>query len=297
MGRGARVACAWALVALALVLAPAAGAAGPPATYDVGIATRTINPTAAEIASGKVFLGGFGFGSPPATPGRPATGVLGDGVQVRAFAVSDGQRGWAIADMEVQGWFAATKDGPYGIIDMRHEVEKRTQGALSAEQVIVQSDHTHSGPDGMGVWGGLPLDYRKYIFEQTVSAIVDAWHARQPGNLFYGTASGNGLVPHLLNNQFSTDPANQSLDDDVRVLQARDPTTGHAFATMLNFSAHATVLGSGNTKVSGDWPGRVNPLLEDKFGGQAMTVVGTLGRTQPNRPGCSDVTKTGDAKF
>ena len=39
----------------------------------------------------------------------------------------------------------------------------------------------------------------------------------------------------------------------MRVLQARD-ADGDPFVTLLNFSAHSTVLGSGNTKVSGDWP-------------------------------------------
>ncbi|MEA2468698.1 MAG: hypothetical protein QOJ57_2824, partial [Thermoleophilaceae bacterium] len=188
---GGALACA--LVTLALLPA-AASAVATPATYDVGIAHRTINPTAQQIATHRVYLGGFGFGSPPATEGRPATGVLGDGVQVRAFAVSTGGHGWAIADMEVQGWFAATKDGPLGIVDMRREVEARTGGALKAEQVIIQSDHTHSGPDGMGVWGGLPLEYRQYIFEQTVNAVIDAYEARRPGQLYYGTAKGNGLA-------------------------------------------------------------------------------------------------------
>src|SRR3954447_11975569 len=282
-----------------LLMHAAAAAAATPAVYDVGIAHRSINPTSAEIASGKVYLGGFGFGSPPAQPGRPATGVLGDGASVRAFTVKAGDRAWAIADIEVQGWFVAQKDAAYGLVDMRKEVEKKTQGALSAEQVIIQSDHTHSGPDGMGVWGGIPDDYRHYIFDQTVNAIVDAWNARKAGTLWYGTEKGNGLAgkPDLLNNQFSGDPNNQVLDSDVRVLQARDPDTGQPFATMLNFSAHGTVLGASNTKVSGDWPQRVNPMLEQELGGQAMTVVGTLGRTQPNRPGCGDPTKTGDAKF
>jgi hypothetical protein len=291
---------ACAVLALALLASLAADAAADtPATYQVGLATRPINPTVAQLATNKVYLGGFGFGSPPVDSGRPAKGVLAEGAQVRAFAVSDGANTWAIADMEVQGWFVASKDDLYGIVDMRHEVERLTNGGLDAEHVIVQSDHSHSGPDGMGVWGGLPDDYRKYIFDQTVAVIVAAYQARRPGQLYYGTAKGNGLAgkPDLLNNQFSTDPANQSLDSDVRVLQARDPDTGDPFATMLDFSAHGTVLGSDNEKVSGDWPQRVNPKLEEKFGGQAMTVVGTLGRTQPNRPGCADATKTGDAKF
>ena len=44
--------------------------------------------------------------------GRPATGVLGKGLRVRAFAVSDGTRSFAIADIESQGWFVAIKNGP-----------------------------------------------------------------------------------------------------------------------------------------------------------------------------------------
>jgi hypothetical protein len=59
---------------------------------------------------------------------------------------------------------------------------------------------------------------------------------------------------------------------------------------LLNFSAHATVLGSSNTKVSGDWVQAANPLLEERFGGKAVTVVGTLGRTQPADRSCADPT-------
>lgn len=61
----------------------------------------------------------------------------------------------------------------------------------------------------------------------------------------------------------------------MRVLQAREPS-GKPFATLLNFSAHTTVLGSSNRKVSGDWVQSANPLLAERFGGQAVTVVGTV---------------------
>lgn len=85
-------------------------------------------------------LGGYGLGA-----GRGASGILGDGIHVRAFAVSDGRNAFAISDIETQGWFTATKDGPYGLVDMRKAVERRTGGGLKASQVVVQSDHSHSG--------------------------------------------------------------------------------------------------------------------------------------------------------
>ena len=72
----------------------------------------------------------------------------------------------------------------------------------------------------------------------------------------------------------------------MRVLQARTDA-GRPFATLLNFSAHPTVLGSGNRKVSGRLGPSAGPALARRFGGEAVTVVGTLGRTQPADRGCA----------
>jgi hypothetical protein len=288
------------LSAVAILLTSLGGPASakaPPAHgfkgYRVGVADRSINPDPdGTYAGSPVYLGGYGIGGgSPVFEGRPASGILGAGPSVRAFAVTDGQgRGFAIADIETQGWFVATKDGPYGLLDMRKAVEQRTGGALDAERIVVQTDHSHAGADTIGVWGGVPVEYRRYMVDQTVDAIVEAYATRRPGRLHYGTAPGRDL----LSNQFDYDAANGNdvVDSDVRVLQARSDEG--VIATLLNFSAHTTVLGSGNTKISGDWVQAANPLLEQRFGGEAMTVVGTLGRTQPGDRGCSDPAATSE---
>jgi hypothetical protein len=198
-----------------------------------------------------------------------------------------------MADMEVQGWFTADKAGATGIVDMRRQVAHDLTG-VSGEHVFIQSDHSHSGADALGVWGGVPPEFLSYMAHQTITALEQAYVNRQPGRLFYGSADG----ADLLTNQFSGDPANSSQDSDVRVLQARD-AAGRPFATLLNFSAHATMLGSSNHAVSGDWPQTANALLEQRFGGRAVTVVGTVGRTQPFRAraqaACPDPQHKGDA--
>jgi len=284
------LALATALLAALLIVAPAAEAAKKP-TYEVGIASRTIAVGADGKYDGQpVYLGGYGIASPPVTEGRPATGNLGDGPSVRAITIGDGKHVMAIADAELQGWFAESKDGPYGISDVRKAVEQRTHGALPATSVIVQSDHSHGGPDLLGVWGGAPAAYRQYVVNQTADAIVDAYQHMRAARLYYGATDGRDL----LSNQFDYDPANKTVDSDVRVLQARG-TNGKPFATLLNFSAHATVLGSDNTKATGDWVQAINPMLEQRFGGTAMTMVGTVGRTQPADRGCADKTAKGDA--
>ena len=276
-----------------LVLAVLAVPAHAAPKYEVGIASRSISPDADGTYAGQpVYLGGYGIGGgSPVFAGRPATGILGEGPSVRAFVVSDGESHFAIADIETQGWFAATKHGPYGLIDMRKAVEEATGGALAAESVVVQSDHSHGGADTIGVWGGVPDEYMAFMRDQTVAAIVEAFESRRPGTLWYGTAPGRDL----LSNQFDYDAANETVDSDVRVLQARG-SKNKPFATMLNFSAHTTVLGSGNTKITGDWVQRANPIMEQRFGGKAMTVVATLGRTQPADRGCQDPAPQGDAR-
>lgn len=292
--RRAFAACALAAgAALALLAAPATAKPLDAPRYEVGFAKRSINPEPDGTWKGEtVNLGGYGLGGPPLFSGRPATGILGRGADVRAMVIRRGKGVVAVASEQTQGWFAALKNEATGLRDLRLEVERRTHGRVPAEAVIVQSNHSHSAPDMMGVWGGVPAGYRRFVFDRTVDAIVAAWHKRRPAVLLYGEAPGDDL----LTNQFDKDPRNQGVDSAVRVLRAVHPRTGRTIATQLNFSAHATVLGSGNSKVSGDWPQRAAPMLERRLGGRALVTMGTLGRTQPSDRGCPKAGREGDGK-
>src|SRR5439155_15235791 len=164
----------------------------------------------------------------------------------------------------------------------------------------------HGGPDLIGAWGGVPTEYLKLVQQQTIAAIVAAYEARRPADLWYGTAQSGvegrtGGPPEdkdpLLTNQMNGDPTgnNNVMDDELRVLQARDPVTGAPFATILNLNSHPTVLGSSNLKATGDWPQFTNKLMTEnpaEFGTQALTITGTLGRQQPARGDCQDQTIT-----
>src|SRR5918997_971112 len=95
-----------ALAVACALLVPAAAQGKPRCAdcYEVGVATRSINPDPDGSFAGKpVYLGGYGLGSPPVSEGRPATRILGEGVSVRAVALSDGREGMAVADIETQG--------------------------------------------------------------------------------------------------------------------------------------------------------------------------------------------------
>lgn len=267
----------------AFAMAPAASAAchlpNPAQPYCVGAAVRDISP------SSPVYLGGYGFG-----PVRLSTGIQ-TPISARALAVSKGDQTVVFAAIDTQGHFLAYQgspdgsvDGPYGFADIRRRVSE--DSGIPKQNIIIQSIHDHAGPDDTGLWGGLSNDYLQFIADQTTAAIEAAIAAEKPAFLY--DASIDTAPDHLLANIL---PSAYPIDTMLRVLVAKDGK-GKAIATMVNFSAHPTVLGSGNTLISPDWPGATRNALEQAAPGSiAMVMVGSVGRTQP------DTTNTAGSDF
>ena len=242
MGRGLVV---LAVAATALSLAGVAQAAERP--YLVGAATHSINPAPdGRFARKPVYLGGYGIGGgSPVLAGRPATGMLGNGLR---SAPSPSPTATAPSRSPTSRRRAGSPRSRTGPRPGRHAQGGRAPhgGVLRAEDVVIQT--TTATPGRMRSACGAACRTSTCVrADQTVTTIVESFWAMQPAKLYYGTAHGRDL----LSNQFDYDEANKSVDSDVRVLQARDGD--RVLATLLNFSAHTTVLGSGNTKASGDW--------------------------------------------
>ena len=248
----------------------------PVSGLQVGAAKRDITPTAdtAPPDGSSVFLGGYGLG-----PERPSTGVL-EPIYVRAFVVNGPNGTLAFAQNETQGMFAAYEQGPYGLLDVAAAVEAATGGGIPRSHVIIGSDHSHAGPDTIGVWGGVPESYLTYLRDQTVAAIVAAYESRTPAELSIGAVDATDLI----RSQFD-EPPNAVVDGELRVLVATEPDDATSvIAAMINFSAHATVMGSDNTLISGDWPSVVASSIESELGiDTALVMVADVGRTQPQR--------------
>lgn len=259
-------------------------------TFCVGAAKASLDPAdvSPPVPIGDIFLGGFGLGSV-----RPAEAVDLDGYFVTAFVVASTNKSSALAFVsnDTQGSFTAYKRGPWGLRDIARKIEAETGGVIPRGHVIVSSDHSHAGADTTGVWGGLPDAYMEFFRDQHVAAVKTALDGCSPAVLSVGATDtrqeferGGGL----LNSQFD-EPPNARVDDELRVLVARNPTTSDIQAMMINFAAHATVMGSGNRILSPDWPGPVRKLARQEWGvDPAVVMVGSNGRTQPRDRGCPD---------
>lgn len=325
-------------VLAALLLVPTVGSATP-APFRVGAATRDISPTPAEIATDRLFMGGYGFGSgrigtqtqfvqepTGSLEPRTAIGVMGKDVDgtdlipnnpfapwVRAIAIGDGSKTIVLVDHDNQGTFPSYKPNvstgalrPYGFDDIRAAAAAAAPG-LDARSIVISSDHSHAGQDMTGVWGFVPDEYLKRVHDLTVEAIVAAYNSMQPAILKQsaietpqpcGPASGSPL--RIFANQFcggspvgqlgdEWEHANDHTNAQVRVLRAFKPTdpNGTPFAVLVNAAIHATVGGSGNRYVSSDWVSTLSEYIEQQYAGAtAVTIVGDVGRTQPNDRSC-----------
>ena len=199
-----------ALATLGVTLALAAPPRRPPTTSAPRRATSR--------RQGIVNLGGFGLGTgalvPDAIVGRGGQGeAKSERIGARAIVFSEGKNGnaIAIADIETQGMFAAYEDGPYGLHDIAQTVEERTGGKLPADHILIASDHTHSGPDTIGAWGGVSEQYLQHIHDQTVDAIVTAFNKRRAANV----RAGHSDASDLIYNQSCTEALNQDREPDL----------------------------------------------------------------------------------
>ncbi|HZN14411.1 MAG TPA: hypothetical protein VFB78_09110, partial [Acidimicrobiales bacterium] len=261
--------------------------------YFVGGGTADITP------AGLVNLGGFGLGDgrllPDAAVGRGGQGKPeGEHIRARAMVIDDGHGAIAVADIETQGMFAAYQHGAWGLLDMATRVAKDIPG-LPADHIIIAADHTHSGPDTIGAWGGVSDEYMSFIADRTVAAIERAYRDREFASLRVGTSDASDIIY----NQSCTEALNQDAtpaytgpdvcatpgkDGMVRVLQARSPA-GKTVLTMMAFAAHST--SGGGRGIHGDWPQFVSEAMSAKYGGTGLAMEGANGGTQPCRPTCS----------
>lgn len=256
-----------ALLAVAALVAPA-HAAGP-ATFRVGAAVMSIDPTV------PVYAGGFGA-SPPI---RRVAGAL----QVRALYVSNGRHAVAFAVADAQGWFASYQDGPaLGIDDIRTTSAAAMSKAgvrMGPDDVVVQATHSHSAPTLEGIWGPTPPSYLKLVHDRTVAALVAAARAARPSHLQWATVD----VPSLNNittAQYDSFPG-WTQDGQVSVLRAVAVGSGATVATFANVPAHPDIVcGACLSTLTADYFGAMRESLDAALGGVSVVSAATLGREE-----------------
>lgn len=251
-----------------------AGSALAAASFRVGVAAVSINPTVTT------YSGGFAA-SPPITPGH----VVGPPLSVRALYVSNGHSAIELAVVDSQAEFAAYQEGSqYGITAARDSAAQAINAAhdgpsIGPQDIILQATHSHSAPTLEGLWGPVPVAYLQQVTQAEQHALVEAAANAQPAVLRFGTADGSSL-DNVVTAQYDSFPG-WADDPLLSVLWALNPKTGATIATYATVPAHPDIVcGQCLGELTADYDGLVRTQLQQQLGGTSLVGPGTLGREE-----------------
>ena len=248
----------WLLGAVCLfVHATVVGAEQGTALYSVGIAQVDITPDY------PVRLSGFGFR-------RTESEGVTQSIWAKALAIS--------TTIDAEPVVVITVDNLGIPASMCDEVAKRLQAkvGLSRSRLAITASHTHTAPMLRGVvptlFGGpIPEEHLQRIDRYTAdltnhleSVALAALKDRQGSRLSWGI----GSVPFAINRRTKGGP----IDHDLPVLVVKQPD-GKIRAIYVNYACHCVTLS--NNKISGDWAGYAQDLIQREFPSSvAMVSIG-----------------------
>ncbi|MFQ5579416.1 MAG: neutral/alkaline non-lysosomal ceramidase N-terminal domain-containing protein [Nitrospiria bacterium] len=157
---------------------------------------------------------------------------------------------------------------------------------LTNETFLLAATHTHSGPgalasDFLEQFGSGRYDrlYFKKVTKEIALAVRLAYERLKPASVRFGIAQAPDLI---INRMVKGGP----IDPEIPFLLFAEEG-GNTTASLVNFSAHATVLKSDNFLYSGDYPGFFEMSLET-HGRVALFTAGAVADQTAQAPGGKD---------
>jgi hypothetical protein len=253
------------------VTLPVVATGGAPDTYDVGVAQIDITPTY------PVRLSGFGFR-------RTESEGVTQRIWAKALAIDDGTPA-VLLTVDNLGIPARM------VKEIAARLEKKTK--LPGNRLAVTATHTHTAPMLTGVAPTLfgmpiPKEHQEHIDRYT-SELTDklekvalaALADRKPARLHWGI----GKVGFAINRRTKGGP----VDHDLPILVVRD-LKGKVRAIYVSYACHCVTLS--NNKISGDWAGYAQELIQDNFPGAiALVSVGCGADSNPSSGVTGDKTE------
>jgi len=228
---------------------------------------------------------------------RPALAVH-DDLYATSLAVTRGDTTLLLVSVDLVGlWY-------HYIHPVKRRLEQET--GVPFDHIIVAATHTHAGPDAIGLWAfdfGFDTGYLRRVMEAIHASARAALDAREPARMKSVTVhppacydpqtlelkpdAGCRLGPQQSDNM----PPLPGYDQHILQNDLRDPWVrntriaamrfdrpdGSTVASVVNFHNHPEIFGNHTNVISSDYPHYARRVLEERFGGTAVFVTGTVG--------------------
>jgi neutral ceramidase len=199
--------------------------------------------------------------------GRVANGTH-DPLYARVLVLQVGEQHLALVDVDLIAPFE-----PIYLTRLREAVQK------DVAEVLVAAIHTHSGPPLIPSTSPPPRDWEAAASAKISGAIHEAaTHivAARIG-VGYGVAYvGHNRLRHNHDGSLTwfeknwTGVPTSPVDPTVSVIRL-DDMSGNPLAILVNYACHPVIYGPDNQLYSADFPGVMNRVVEEAFGGKALS--------------------------
>jgi hypothetical protein len=226
-----------------------------------------------------IYMGGYGIG-----PMNAITSWDDEhGLWIRTVALSDGGETVVLTMIDSVYYFAEYSSmcetcGAFQIAD-----RLGAELGIDPAGFFLIANHSHTSPDLIGGWGGVPEWYMTQIEESLEESIRTAVSGMQPATLEVGEVLARAHNRERRNTYRSAEEPAVSwfrvvadADEPGDSGGARD-IDGDVIATVGAFAAHPTTVSPDEGVAHADWPGVFATTVEERFGGIGMNVPTGLG--------------------
>ncbi|HEX2057859.1 MAG TPA: hypothetical protein VHI71_05770 [Actinomycetota bacterium] len=255
-----------------------------------------------------IFMGGYGIG-----PMFPIVKWDDEyGLWSRSIAMSDGTDTVVLTLIDAVYWEAHYNnmcDG-CGFIDLANKLAEETK--LKPESFIFASTHSHTSPDFIGGWGGVPRWYMDQATDALETSAKLAVQSMQPAVLetgetiarqfngerrdFYRSAEDDGFswfrlvdadeqpTPEVCTTPPPTEtprPGFNPKPTPTPTPICTPPNPGRAIATVGAYPAHPVTADESSGTGDADFPAVFAKRVEERFGGVGMFLQTGLGNMSP----------------
>ncbi len=220
---------------------------------------------------GCLYSGGYGIG-----PMNPITSWdTKYGLWVRALYISDGKDALVLAILDGTSYFGHFNnlcDG-CGAIDLAQELGAKYH--FDPAGFMLASTHSHTAPDFIGGWGGVPGWYMEQVADAIRGAVGGAYAQRKPASVEAGEVLARDFSGERRDFYRSSEDPTMSW---VRFYRAG---TSKTIATLGAFAAHPVTADESMGVANADFPGVFDRKVEQRFGGIGMFFQTGLGNMSP----------------
>ena len=228
---------------------------------------------------GCIYMGGYGLG-----PMNPITTWNDEyGLWVRTVAISDGTDTAVLTILDGTSYFADYNSmcDDCGAVELGNELGQEL--GFDPAGFMLVSTHSHTAPDFIGGWGGVPDWYMEQIADAIRTSVRDAIATMQPAVIETGE-----VMARRYNNE-RRDFYRSAEDNAMSWLRAYVPATppggrpspAQTIATIGAYAAHPVTADESSGRADGDFPVVFDTRVEEAFGGVGLFLQTGLGNMSP----------------